>query len=99
MARKTRRHTTGKKARENARHAAAPKRRAMGTEDRSTKSRTRGKRTAGTRAKSRRSTGSRIARLTAGRFRHGTAASATPEAENVSVGDISVIPPLLVEEV
>ncbi len=75
-----------KKARQSVRRPSASTGKNPGTGNRRTK-RPQPKRAAGIRAKSRRYTGSRIAEVTAGRFRHGTAGVSTPEAEKQPAGD------------
>jgi hypothetical protein len=98
MARQPSRSTSAKKARQGVRGTSAKQSRATGTGS-GTKSRSRAKRAARPRARSRWSTGSRIASLTAGRFRHGTAGASTPEAENQPPGDLAEILPSQIEEV
>jgi hypothetical protein len=75
-----------KKARQTVRRPSASTGRNPGTGNRRTKRQAQPKRAAGIQAKSRRYTGSRIAEVTAGRFRHGTAGVSTPEAEKQPAG-------------
>ena len=96
MARQTRRSPRVKKTRPRVRRAPAPKPRATRTATPSTKNRARARRAGGTR--SRPSRGSRLARVTAGRFRHGTAGASTPEAENQPAGDIGDVLSSAIEE-
>jgi hypothetical protein len=85
MARTTR-SIHAKKARQSVRRPSASTGRNPGTGSRRTTRQAQPKRAAGIRAKSRRYTGHRIAEVTAGRFRHGTARVSTPEAEKEPVG-------------
>lgn len=78
--------TDSKKLQQSLRRPPAQRGRTTGTRSRGTESRSQAKHAAGTWITSRRSMGRRLADVTAGRFRHGTAGVSAPEAENPPAG-------------
>jgi hypothetical protein len=84
---RTMRSIHAKKVRQSVRRPSASTGRNPGRGNRRTKRQAQPKRAASIRAKSRHYTGSRIAEVTAGRFRHGTAGVSTPEAEKQPAGN------------
>lgn len=99
MARQRTRRSKTKKVRQKKSPIPATRRGATKAANRGAKPRARAKRAAATRARSRPFAGSRVARVTAGRFRHGTAASSSPETEGQPPGELAEVLPSAVEEV